>query len=86
VPSGDGPGFIGRDVAGSGTEVLNVLPASPAAVAGLQAGDVIVTIDQRQAPLAADISSRFTALKPGAALLLSIQRRSRHHILALEKR
>ena len=86
VPSVDGPGFIGRDVAGSGTEVLTVSPASPAAVAGLQPGDVIVAIDRRQAPLAGDIASRFTALKPGAALLLNVQRGRRHHILALEKR
>ena len=85
VPADD-PGFVGRDVAGLGTEVVSVTPGSAAALGGLLPGDLIVAIDGRQAPAAGDVSNRFRSAKPGTALLLTVQRGRRHHVIGLERR
>jgi len=82
----EGPGFIARDVARVGTEVVAVTPNSPAASGGLQTGDLIVALDGRQAPAMADIASRFGAAKSGTALLLTVRRGPRHHVIGLEQR
>ena len=85
-PATDGLGFVGRNVAGLGVEVLTVTPQGAAATAGLAAGDLILTIDGRQAPDIGDINRRYRAAAPASALLITIQRDGRHHVLALEKR
>lgn len=86
APVTDGSGFIGRQVPRLGVEVVTLTPRGPAAVAGLAPGDLILAIDGRQAPTTEDVSSRYRAATPGSALLLTIQRGARHHVLALEKR
>lgn len=82
----DGPGFLGRHVPGAGVEVLTVQEWSAAALAGLQPGDLMVAVDGQQAPDTAAIARRYRALDAGGALLLTVQRGQRHHVLALEKR
>lgn len=86
APATDGPGLVGRYVTGLGTEVLSLTPQGAAAAAGLAPGDLILTIDGRQAPNTVHINSRYRAAAPGSALLMTIQRGGRHHVLALEKR
>lgn len=86
VPAADGAGFVGRHVAGVGTEVITVTDQGAAAAAGLQPGDLIRAIDGRPEPNAADVAGRYRNAAAGAALLLTVQRGQRHHVLALEKR
>lgn len=86
APTSEGPGFLGRSAAGLGTEVLAVMGQGPAAAAGLQPGDLILTIDGRQTPDTEYIGSRYRAAAAGSALLMTVLRDGRHHLLALEKR
>nr|MDQ3418831.1 PDZ domain-containing protein [Acidobacteriota bacterium] len=86
TPAAEGPGFIGRNVAGAGTEVVTVTPRSAAAAAGLEPGDLILAVDGRQGPAAGDMIRRYRAATPNSTLLITIQRGPRHHVLALEKR
>lgn len=82
----DGAGFIGRTVAGTGTEVVTVTPRSAAAAAGFEPGDLILAVDGRQGPDAGDMTRRYRVATAGSTLLITIRRGSRHHVLALEKR
>jgi hypothetical protein len=82
----EGPGFVGRSVPGLGTEVLTLRSHGPAATAGLAPGDLILTIEGRQTPDIGAVAALYRAAAPGSALLMTIQRRGRHHVLALEKR
>jgi len=86
IPAVEGPGIVGRHVPGAGTEIVTIGLRSAAAAAGLQAGDLIVSVDGRQAPDTADIANLYRAATPGAALLLTVRRGHRHHVLGLEKR
>jgi S1-C subfamily serine protease len=73
-------------VPGLGTEVLTLRSHGPAATAGLAPGDLILTIEGRQTPDIGAVAALYRAAAPGSALLMTIQRRGRHHVLALEKR
>ena len=87
APTGaDSTGFVGRSVRGSGTEVVAVNVRSPAADAGLRAGDLIVAVDGSEAPTDGNITGRYRAARPGEALLLTVSRDGRYHVFALEKR
>ena len=82
----DGPGFIGQGVAGAGVEVVMVGRRSPADLAGLEPGDLIVSLDGQPDPGVSDIARRYRSTAAGRALLLTVRRGERHHVLALEKR
>jgi serine protease Do len=57
-----------------GAAVGNVEEGSPAAKAGLEAGDVILKIDGRPVEGSADLSRTIRALKPGAKVNLNVWR------------
>lgn len=80
------PGFIGRNVPGAGIEIVTVRPGSAAAAAGLQPRDLIVALDGQQAPNSATLARRYRGAAEDAAVLLTVKRGERHHVLALEKR
>lgn len=67
--------YMGVEIATNGKEatVVNVMPDSPAAKAGLKKGDIITAVDG-QAVTAADIAMQVTALKVGKEIKLSVVR------------
>jgi S1-C subfamily serine protease len=66
--------------------VIIVRPGSPAERAGVRRGDVIVSLDAVEAPVAMRIDRAFASAQPGETLLLTIRREADHRVLALEKR
>ncbi|HEV7500035.1 MAG TPA: trypsin-like peptidase domain-containing protein [Vicinamibacteria bacterium] len=81
-------GFIGitklSDVAdengmetGQGVVVEELLRASPAARAGLQPGDVVVAVDGKPIPDAAQLRNELAAAKVGSQLRLTVRREKR---------
>lgn len=79
-------GVVGRDLPGAGLEVVAIAAASPAAAAGLKPGDLIVRLDGRPVPTRAALADRYRAAAAESALLLTVQRGGRHHVLGLDKR
>lgn len=79
-------GIVGRNVPGVGTEVITVAPGSPAAAAALKPGDLIVRLDGRAAPTATVLADRYRAAASNTALLLTVRRGERHHVVGLDKR
>ncbi len=63
------PAFLGVEVSGGaavdGAGVAQALPGTPAAAAGLEAGDVITGVDGTAVGSAADLTSRLRAYSPG---------------------
>jgi len=55
-------------------QIATVFKSSPAAEAGLIAGDRIIDINGKQNPTWADVAATWANLQPGAALSLSVQR------------
>ena len=64
-----------------GAHIEAVTPGSPAAKAGLKAGDVVTKIDGVDVAASIDLSSRIAALKPGAKAKLEVWRDGRAHEL-----
>jgi putative serine protease PepD len=60
--------------ADGGARITQVASGSPAADAGLQAGDVITAIDGRAVSTADDVVQRLSAMRPGDSVTLSVQR------------
>jgi hypothetical protein len=56
-----------------GVRVLEVLPDSPAAAAGLQAGDQIVAVDGKPLPPGAALAAMLKTHKPGDEITLEVQ-------------
>ena len=56
-----------------GVPVLRVVPGSPAAASGLQAGDVLLSTDGQPVKRTADLLSAVGAKKPGDKLLLQVR-------------
>jgi S1-C subfamily serine protease len=61
---------------GEGVYVGSVSAGSPAAKAGLKAGDVIVAIDGKPTPTSDDLGTLLATYKPGQTVTLKIQRQS----------
>jgi S1-C subfamily serine protease len=85
TPHDAAPGAIFQNVQGTGVEVISVLARGPAGAAGLQRGDLVIALNGEPAPDPATLSRAYRSLKPGQALLLTIQRGSQYRVLALEK-
>jgi serine protease Do len=66
-----------------GAVVSNVEDASPAAKAGLEAGDVILKIDGRAVEGSADLSRTIRAVKPGTRVNLSVWRAGKTRDVAI---
>jgi C-terminal processing protease CtpA/Prc len=60
-----------------GVRVTTVSPGGPAAVAGLKAGDVIVSVNGQKTKDARDVAERVRALEPGAEAKLDVERDGR---------
>lgn len=82
----DGTGLVGRMVPGAGIEVVSVAGGGAADAAGVARGDLIVAIDGEPARDLATLARRFRSAGAGEAVLVTVQRHQRHHVLALEKR
>ena len=85
----EGPRRLGltmRTVQRTGVQVLEVARASAAALAGIQPGDVITVIGDRQAPTPAEVSRQFAAAPADRPLVVALTRGTAHHVLTLEKR
>jgi S1-C subfamily serine protease len=74
-----------RAVQGTGVEVLGVASASAAALAGIQPGDVITVIGDREAPTPAEVRRRFAGAATDRPVLVAVTRGTGHHVLTLEK-
>jgi serine protease Do len=85
VPSGTDPGVVLRAVAKVGLEVVALEPASAAARAGLEPGDLIVAVDGRATSDGSALARAFRTAPSGSALLLTVRRGTGHRVVALEK-
>ena len=68
MPSGDQGGFGGQS--SSGATLAGVLSGSPAAHAGLKAGDVIVSVDGRSVASATTLRTLLSSDQPGDRVLI----------------
>jgi S1-C subfamily serine protease len=75
-----------RTIASVGIEVVAVRQGGAAARAGIEAGDIIVRLDGRDAPDTNLLQRAFRDLAAGAALVLTVQRGTDYRVVALEKR
>ena len=80
-----GLGATFRSVPSSGLEVVSLDPAGAIARAGLQRGDLIVSVDGRRMTDAAAIARAFQAATSGQVLLLTVQGAVGQRVVALEK-
>jgi S1-C subfamily serine protease len=69
-----------------GSEVVRVARGSAGDLAGIQAGDVITLVGDRQEPAPADVRRAYTLATGDRPLLVAITRDETHHVLAIEKR
>jgi S1-C subfamily serine protease len=65
-----GPALLGQ----TGALVELVAPGSPAAAAGVAAGDLITSVDGREVTSASSAKAAIEALHPGASVVLGIDR------------
>jgi hypothetical protein len=71
-------GFAGEDPAsGVGVVIVEVLPGSPAAVAGLRAGDQVSAVNGRPVASYRELARRVSVLSPGTTLRFSVRRGNR---------
>lgn len=85
-PPDRAPALTLRSIRRTGVEVLRVDPASDAARAGIEPGDIITAVDAVQAPSPAQVL-RALADAPGERpVLVAITRGTSHLVLGVEKR
>jgi hypothetical protein len=78
-------GLTTRTIQRVGVEVLRVAPASAAALAGIEPGDVITSIGDRKAPTSEEARRVFEATSDDGSVLVAITRGASHHVLLLKK-
>ena len=82
VPRGSWLGVHVRERSrGVGVEVAHVLPRSPAAIAGLRAGDLITAVDGRDASAPRALASRLALSLPGTRTAVQVMRGGRPLLL-----
>lgn len=69
-------GWLGIEIqsADGGVKIVRVVPDSPAAEAGLQAGDLVKQIDGKDVAAARDLIDAMASVKPGSTVKLAVQR------------
>ena len=72
-------------IAGVGAHVMRVARGSSGADAGLMAGDVITSIGGVPAPTPAQVRSAFTSMARGTLLMVTVERGTTHHVVALQR-
>ncbi len=77
-------GLTLRAVARAGSEVQRVQSGSLAEAAGLRPGDLIVSVGSTRQPAPADVTTAFSALPPGRALFLSVERDGQPRLVVLQ--
>jgi S1-C subfamily serine protease len=65
-------GIIASDTYGSGVYVSRVAPGTPAAKAGIQVGDTIVSVAGKPTPTSADLTTVLAGLKPGQTVKVGL--------------
>jgi hypothetical protein len=85
-PPTEGLGLTGRTVPRIGVEVLAVATNSAAARAGLQRGDLVLTLDGEPIGDLARLDRAYRTTKDGDVILLSVERDQQHIVLGVEKR
>jgi len=65
----------------AGVPIVAVLPGSPAALAGLQPGDVLTTLDNRWTTSVADVYAAVADVQPGRDVSVVILRDGKEHTL-----
>jgi hypothetical protein len=75
-----------RTIAQVGAEVLRVDPGSAASRAAMQAGDIITTAGNIDAPTAAQLARLFAATPDTTPVVIIVARGARHSVVALEKK
>jgi thiol-disulfide isomerase/thioredoxin len=84
----DGPGWLGvelelRGPAEAGVLVKDILPSSPAAVAGIAPGDVILSVDGEQVLRPPDVVRIVSSHRPGERVALVLERQGKTRLLAV---
>jgi hypothetical protein len=82
-PGSTSLGLTLRALAGLGSEVVRVTPATAADRAGLQAGDVITLAGTIATPTPAQIRDAFAADPEGQGVLLAVTRGTSHRVLVV---
>jgi hypothetical protein len=80
-----GLGLVLRQADGLGAEVMRVFPRSAAASAGLTPGDLITQVDSESAPTPNTVQQLYQQAKSGQSLIVGIERRGKHLVVALGK-
>ena len=74
-----GRGFLGVQItaaANGGAQITAITPNSPAASAGLQVGDIIVTVNNQPVATSADAADAIGSVSPGSKVSIEYQRGS----------
>src|SRR5271157_5948912 len=68
----------------TGVPIIDVLPGSPAALAGLQPGDVLTTLDNRWTTSVADVYAAVADVQPGRDVSVDILRDGKEQTLTVK--
>lgn len=78
-------GLSMRELPGRGSEITRVQSGSAADAAGLEVGDIVVSLGRVRAPAPAAVTAAFADLAAGSALLVGTERDSRPRLVALTR-
>jgi hypothetical protein len=85
VPRQDRHGLTLRTRRGLGAEIVSVDPGSPAAEAGLEAGDLLTHVGTVATPSAAQTVRVLAETPPGASVVIALERAGSHRVIALQR-
>ncbi|AMV40816.1 PDZ domain-containing protein [Planctomyces sp. SH-PL62] len=68
---------------GNGVRIASVVPDSPAALAGLAAGDVLTAVDDRWTATVHDVYAAAASVEPGREAPVAVRRDGQEHVLTV---